>query len=194
MSASGLAAVHAAAMNSAAIPPQPTASAPAPAPAAPAAPAAAAATTVADLVSAYPDLCTQLRAAGATAERTRLLGIEAHAMPGHEALIAKCKADPACTPDMAAGQIIAAEKALRGSALDAIKGVETAAAAVKPAPSASAPSAPAASTASTPDGWKAEFAAQTPAGEKLRAEFASVDDYVGFKANESKVRILGARK
>lgn len=47
---------------------------------------------------------------GATNERTRILGIEANAMPGHETLIATLKADGKTSPDQAAGQILAAER------------------------------------------------------------------------------------
>jgi capsid assembly protease len=47
---------------------------------------------------------------GATNERARILGIEAHAMPGHEALIATLKADGKTNPDQAAAQVLVAEK------------------------------------------------------------------------------------
>ncbi|WP_420994108.1 S49 family peptidase [Cupriavidus sp. 30B13] len=50
-------------------------------------------------------------AAGATAERARILGIEAHAMVGHEALIASLKADGKTTPDQAAAQVLGAHRA-----------------------------------------------------------------------------------
>jgi hypothetical protein len=64
------------------------------------------------------------QAAGAKAERERILGIEAHAIAGHEKLIATCKADPDCTPDMAAGRILAAEKKLRDDQMAGIRNVE----------------------------------------------------------------------
>lgn len=67
-----------------------------------------------ELMASDPQLVQALldegRQAGAEAERARILGIEAHAMPGHEALIAQLKADGAVTPDQAAGRILAAEK------------------------------------------------------------------------------------
>lgn len=185
MSGSGLAAVHLAANaeSTALTPPaapqkaQPVATASAP----------AAATTVADLVSAYPDLCASIRSEGAAAERTRILGIEAHTMPGHEKLIAEMKADPAVTPDQAAGRLLAAVKAGNAAHLQGLQDVEKLTGKVPAAPS-SAPSAPGSDSekATTPEGWKAEYAAS----EKLRTEFATEADYIGFKANESKVRIL----
>jgi capsid assembly protease len=48
---------------------------------------------------------------GATAERARILAVEANAMPGHEKLIAEMKADGKTTAPEAAQRILAAEKA-----------------------------------------------------------------------------------
>ncbi|WBL75605.1 hypothetical protein I3J27_21470 [Bradyrhizobium xenonodulans] len=184
---SALAAVHAAAMSSTAVqvPPAPGAAAP---------PAAATVTTAAELAGAFPDLCAAIRAEGATAERARIIGIEAHAMAGHEALIATMKADATVTPDMAAGRILAAEKVARGQQAQAIVDVEKVTGKVVAAPQ-SHPTAAAASEVekgSTPDGWKAEYASSAA----LQAEFATVDDYVSLKVAESagKVRVLGARR
>lgn len=74
-----------------------------------------------ELQAAHPELVQSLldegRSEGASAERERILGIEATAMPGHEALIAELKADGKTTPDQAAGRVLKAEKAkLQGSA------------------------------------------------------------------------------
>lgn len=67
-----------------------------------------------ELMASDPQLVQALldegRGAGADAERTRILGIEANAIPGHDALIAQLKADGATTPDQAAAQILRAEK------------------------------------------------------------------------------------
>ncbi|PPQ17958.1 hypothetical protein CV770_18500 [Bradyrhizobium sp. AC87j1] len=137
MSGSGLAAVHlAAAATTTALraPPVPPLL---PAQSATTA-AAAPATSVADLAAAYPDLCTQLRVEGATAERTRILAIEAAALPGHEALVAEMKADPAVTADMAAGRLLGAEKQLRAGQMQAIKDVEGATGKVAAAPASTA--------------------------------------------------------
>ncbi|MCA1381292.1 hypothetical protein [Bradyrhizobium sp. BRP23] len=135
MSGSGLAAVHlAAAATTTALqaPPMP------PLVPAQSATAAAPATSVADLAAAYPDLCTQLRVEGATAERTRILAIEAAALPGHETLVASMKADPTVTADMAAGRLLNAEKQLRAGQLQAIKDVEGATGKVAAAPAGTA--------------------------------------------------------
>jgi hypothetical protein len=116
------------------------------------------------------------RTEGASAERARILGIEANALPGHEQLVATMKADASVTADMAAGRILAAERALRGSAAQAIRDVETATGVVAAAP-ASAPAAALPSKASTPEGWKAEHAASA----ELQGEFASADAYVAYQ-------------
>ncbi|MDA9499285.1 hypothetical protein [Bradyrhizobium sp. CCBAU 11357] len=131
MNTSGLAAVHlAAAATTTALqdPPAPPQAQVQTAPA----------TTLADLAAAYPDLCTQLRAEGATVERTRILAIEAASLPGHEALVAEMKADPAVSADMAAGRLLAAEKQIRAGQLQAIKDVEGATAKVAAAPASTA--------------------------------------------------------
>lgn len=64
----------------------------------------------------------------ATAERDRILGIQAHGarVPGHVDLVAKLIADPAMTPDRAAGVILAAEGAKGGRELERLRGDETA--------------------------------------------------------------------
>lgn len=182
MSGSGLAAVHLAA-NAASTALQAPAN---PVPAAPA--TSAAATTVAELASVYPDLCASIRAEGAAAERARILGIEAHAMPGHEKLIADMKADGSVTPDMAAGRILAAEKAARAGHMRGIEDVEKLTGKVAASPTSQASAASAAEKATTPEGWKEEYAA-SPA---LQSEFASADDYVSLKKAEAagKVRVL----
>lgn len=137
MSGSGLAAVHLAAAATTTALQAPPAALPAAVQTATTA-AAAPATTVADLAAAYPDLCTQLRAEGATAERTRILAIEAAALPGHEALVAEMKADPAVTADMAAGRLLNAEKQLRAGRLQAVRDVEGATGKVAAAPASTA--------------------------------------------------------
>jgi hypothetical protein len=190
MSGSGLAAVHAAASASTALTPATILAQTAPgATAAPPAPAPA--TTTADLSAAYPDLCAAIRAEGASAERARIIGIEAHAMAGHEGLIAAMKADGTVTPDMAAGRILAAEKAARAGQLQGVQDVEKLTGVVKAAPTASATAQPSAEKASTPEGWEQEYAA-SPA---LQAEFPTKADYVAVKKAEAggRVRVLGAR-
>jgi hypothetical protein len=128
------------------------------------------------LAAVFPDLCAALRVEGATAERERISGIEAHSLAGHEDLIATMKADPKVTPDMAAGRLLAAEKALRGQQLQGIKDVENLTGKV-PATATTAPSAAAPEMATDPEGWKAEYAKS----EALQAEFGSEGSYLAFK-------------
>jgi len=58
---------------------------------------------------------------GAEKERARILGIEANALPGHEDLVAKAKADPTQTPESTAVAILQAEKAAQAAALAGLK-------------------------------------------------------------------------
>lgn len=154
----------------------------------PAAPATI--TSIAALTAAYPQLCADIASAarleGAAAERTRILGIEANALPGHEQLVAEMKADPNVSPDQAAGRILGAERALRGNAAQAIRDVETHTGSVRAAPAAA--HTPAVEAATTPDAWKAEYAKST----ELQAEFGSAEAYVAFRQGiaSGTVRIL----
>lgn len=175
---------------------------------APAAPATIA--SVAALQAAYPDLCKEMTTAagttaraegvtaGATAERDRIAGIEklAKDMPGHDELIGRLKGDGKTTPEQAAMQLIAADGEVRRNQLKGVTSVEDKTGKVVPAPATpgTAPEVDKTEKANTPDGWKEEYNAKTEAGAKLRSDFVSEQNYVSFKANESKVRILGARK
>lgn len=73
-----------------------------------------------ELAAQHPELVTALleegRSAGAAAERERILGIEANALPGYGTLIAEMKADGKTTPDQAAGRIVKAENEARAKA------------------------------------------------------------------------------
>ena len=86
------------------------------------------------ILAAHPELAAAFRAEGATAERERILSVEAQAMPGHDALIATLKADGKTTGAEAAMQILAAEK----SKLSAIA-TQLAADAPNPVPHAATP-------------------------------------------------------
>lgn len=59
--------------------------------------------------------------AGVAAERDRVAGIEAAALPGHDELVAELKADPAITVEAANQKILAAEKKKRGGKLGALR-------------------------------------------------------------------------
>lgn len=157
----------------------------------PAGATAAAVTTVADLSAAFPDLCAAIRneglTAGATAERTRVLGIAALADSSNGALIAEMQADGKTTVEGAAFRILGAQQEARGQQLRAIADVETVTGAVKPAPTgaAAAPGAAAPAKASTPDGWKAEWAASAD----LQSEFDSAESFVAYQQGVASGRI-----
>lgn len=144
-------------------------------------------TSLAELQSAYPDLCAALTkeatTAGATAERERIIGIDALDARGHDEIVAKAKADGKSGAADVALAINLAEKNGRALQLAAVQNVEAAAAAVKPNASASGHDMP--QVANTPDGWKAEYA-KSP---DLQSEFASADVYVSFKQGESEGRV-----
>ena len=63
-------------------------------------------------------------AAGATAERERILGIEALAVPGTESVVAEMKADPTVSVDAAAVRLLQAIKAAGGKHLEGLKAAE----------------------------------------------------------------------
>lgn len=96
-----------------------------------------------------PEVATALREAGATAarteqeaaqetaleaartevaeaERTRILGIQAHACEGAEEIIAQCVADPAVTPDAAAGRVMTHLRSLGSEAMARLRSTEPA--------------------------------------------------------------------
>ncbi len=154
-------------------------------------------TTIAQLQAAYPDLCAALAAQSSTtaasAERTRVLGIQAHgkAMPGHEALVAAAIEDGTTTPDQLAGRLVTAAGTKGTTVLVALK--SDGAEGPKPAPSAATPPAgadPAKPVANTPEAWSAAYKASTA----LQAEFPTEQDYVALMKAEARggVRVLGA--
>lgn len=126
------------------------------------------------------------RAAGAAAERSRILAIEAAAIPGHDALVATLKADGSVTAGDAALQILGAEKQVKSQMAAAHK-----AEAPEPvAQFASATHAPTAAEreaqvdASLPVEERAKAAWDKDAG--LRAEFSSLGAYTAYlRASES---------
>lgn len=153
------------------------------------------------IVQNHPDIAEALHAEGysqgrsegmadgASAERKRILAIEAQSFPGHEALIASLKADGKSSAEEAAVQILAAERAKGGKMLAALAADAPAA-----VPAATAPDA--GSTAVDPNlsiedrckaGWDKDA--------KIRSEFGTFAAYLGFeKASASgRVRILGKK-
>lgn len=81
-------------------------------------------TTREELAAEAPELLNTIEAAasaaGASAERARILGVEAHSMPGHEKLIASLKADGKTTPDQAAAAVLAAHRGALAAQASAI--------------------------------------------------------------------------
>lgn len=148
----------------------------------------------------FPDVASALIAegkaegvkSGAEAERARIAGIEAAALPGYEKIIAAHKADPSKTGADAAMAIIAAEKAARGSQLQALdKDEEQVRVRSQPANPTASADAPALAGKSGVDLWKAEFAGS----KDLQAEFASESDYLAFKQASAagQVKVLNHR-
>lgn len=123
-------------------------------------------------------------------ERTRILGIEAHAIPGHEKLIAECKADADCTPDMAAGRILAAEKKMRDDQMNGIRNVESETGkvghdAASQRRDAGATTQPRPGEQKTAEAYKADWEKSAD----LKRDFASADSYANYAAGVASGRI-----
>lgn len=121
---------------------------------------------------------------GATVERERILGIEAIAPAGHEALVAELKKDGKTSPDQAAARILRAEKENRKQHAQAIQDLAKESDGVNPAPSATGgeggkPGAGLEGEAK----WKAEWAAM-PA--KDRRQYHNRESaYVALKKHDA---------
>lgn len=76
--------------------------------------------TLDTLAQDQPALVAELRAQGAQAERDRVLAVQAQALPGHEALIARLAADGVTTGPEAAVAVLAAERALGANRAQAL--------------------------------------------------------------------------
>ncbi len=148
-------------------------------------------TTIAELAAAFPQLVTQIRADAATTERERIAGIDKLAAnrKGLDSLVAEMKSDAACTVEKAAVRILEAEGKKLEAAAANIRGVEEIAKTVNAAPSAGGEGAGKQQFPQNRDGWSAEYEATAA----LQKEFVTSADYVAFKANENKVRVLGRK-
>jgi len=146
--------------------------------------------TAAMITEKHPAIADAFRAEGAKAERDRIAGIDAVALPGLEKIAAECKADINCTAADAAMRMIAAAKEPGNAYLASQRTNDAAlpviAPAVEPAPKAEA---------------EADRIAKLPLNERckaewdsnpdLRAEFAdSFEAFVAYEENKSNVRIL----
>ena len=110
--------------------------------------------TADQVASDHPDIAATFRAQGASAERERIQGIEAQAIPGHDALIASLKFDGKSTAGDAAMAVLAAEKQTRSAQAAAL-------ASDAPSPLPLAPTASVESSAAAPS--RADLDAKTKA-------------------------------
>lgn len=147
--------------------------------------AAAPAITREYLAAHHPELVAALQGEGATAERSRMLDVQAQcqAIPGHGALMAQLMADGVTTGPMAAVAILAAEKALAGNRRSAIEADR-----IDPVPHAAAPDAAAEAAAQAAEDAalpvEARCEKQWNASAELRGEFQSLGAYTAFVRNE----------
>lgn len=158
----------------------------------------------ATLAAEHPELLTAIldegRAAGATAERERLAAIDGAAIPGHEALVAKLKADGTVSAGNAALQILAAERNARvqagaqraGEAPTPLVLVPSATVELTAAERAAAEAAAQDASLSVEDRSKKQWEADA----SLRAEFGSLDAYTAFAKAQDRgaVRMLVNKK
>jgi len=132
---------------------------------------------------------TTARAEGATAERERILSVEAQALPGHDDLVAELKADGKTTGPEAAVQILAAEKAANHGVARAMES-----GANQPVPAAEGGNGgnPVDPDAPIDERAKAEWSAD----KDLRAEFGGkFDSYLAWKKSDESGRskVLGKK-
>lgn len=143
--------------------------------------------TLDTLAQDHPALVAELRAQGAQAERDRVLAVQAQALPGHEALIARLAADGITTGPEAAVAVLAAERALGANRAQALNDE-----APTPVPFAAAPTPgdEAAAIASLP--VEERCAAQWASDSALHEEFSSLEAYVAYSRSveSGRARIL----
>lgn len=152
------------------------------------------------LAANHPDLVAALRTDGATAERERILGVQAQGakLPGHAALIARLVDDGKSTAADAALALVEAEHATAERRREAIGADRLQPVDFAAAPSASADagldqSAQASADANLPVEQRCEKAWN--ADPDLRSEFGTLGAYVAYtKAIESgRARVLGKK-
>lgn len=117
---------------------------------------------VASTTAAFEASKPALREEGATAERTRIQGVRAQTMKGHEALIETLAFDGKTTAEQAAVQVLAAEKSIVGKI-----GADVRADAPKPAPNA--PDKPEALDEDSDEAKAAKAARMDPAAVSKKA-------------------------
>lgn len=136
------------------------------------------AVTVEGLRAEHGELIATIEKDAATAERERILGIEANALPGHEKLVAEMKADGKTSPAEAAVRILAVEKTKAADRQKGLEALDRAAAGVESAPIAGAEGK---ASASTPEEWRAEWAKDS----KLQAEYPTAESYIATMKKET---------
>ncbi len=94
------------------------------------------------IAAAHPELVAAWRNEGATAERGRINGIAAIVAPGHDVLRTAAMQDAACTPEMFAHRVLAAEEAQRRNVVAQLANAEQQLDAPKAAPKTGADDAP----------------------------------------------------
>lgn len=132
-------------------------------------------------------LIAQGREEGATAERERIRGIEAVALPGYEALVGAAKFDGRSSGEQVAARIVAAQKQDQVRALAAIREQ-----APEPVPAAAAPVAETQQSSDADLPVEDRARRQYDADAKIRAEFPTLAGFTAYlRASESgRARIL----
>lgn len=145
------------------------------------------------LASHFGDLVAGFKAEGAKAERERIAAIDALAMPGHEELVAKAKAEGHSAADLAMA-IVGAEKAARASMLSSLEADEAKVKGLRPEPANGVTAENAQDQKPALAGealWKSEFAGSAD----LQAEFGDEAHYLAFKRADARggIRVMAAR-
>jgi signal peptide peptidase SppA len=149
-----------------------------------------------DLQAQSPELLRAIlaegHAAGALAERERVLAVEGQALPGHEALIAKLKADGRTTGPEAALAVLNAERQLRATAAGSL-------AADAPAPVASVAAPAVVPNAAALAQAEAQAEAALPLEDRCKArwdrdaavrqEFGDMASFIAFTRAEESGRV-----
>lgn len=138
--------------------------------------------TIETIKNKYPEIAAALVAEGAKAENDRIAGCEAASLPGHEAIVNSMKLDGKSTGADVALAIIAEEKKLRSSHLDAFK-----ANAPAPLPHAAIDQVAASDNSNLPLEERAKMDWDNK--ESIRKEFGTLAAYTGFlKVEQASLR------
>ncbi len=144
--------------------------------------------TLDTLAQDHPALVAELRAQGAQAERERILAVQAQALPGHEALIARLAADGVTTGPEAAVAVLAAERALGTNRARALQDDAPA-----PVPFAAAPDPGEESGDDASLPIEQRCAARWERDQALHEEFSSLAAYTAYvrSIDSGRARVLG---